>query len=972
MALSLPAGASPQFRELYDDWRWVHFTTEAGLPSNHVLDLVETSDGTMWAATTAGIARYDGFQWHVALASSSPEVTSEEIRLSTDAKGNLIALLEGKLYKEVDDQLVRVDIRKDGKSISIWFACRTGDDEYICFDEKQRCYRYLSGRLDSIPVPGQLINTVAHGVQVSQYTMWLSTTQGLYEWSKSGWVQRIPVRDGRYEMQTISHNVQDVTLVSLVQPPSARGLWIFKGEEKGRYVAEEGAELIRAMDISPLSDTMIVVYKSGEVRFYQNKTWSSLEHPPQQLRSALMVRFSTKGLWIGTESGLYLAKIFSRRWSYWSHPFPSTMCSIHEIVRSRDGLIWLGTMGGIEIRDSNGTMVRQITEINGNKIPVITGLAEDNEGNIWTSSGLTFDGAYQWNGQRWKHFGEAEGLASPRIHKIRNDLNGRVWFIGLQARDGDRTPGAFLYDHGVISRWKSGPEIMTGRLYSFVQTADSALWFGGSGGVSRWKEGQWQYWRFGVNINANPFVLAAGLNNTMWLGDRNTGVTTIDPADKVHADTNLSMPSPAVWDLGLDNYGTMWIATRNGIVGCRDSTDFMITTSAGLTNTEIWPILPANDRLYIGTDGGSVCVLNFEERENPPPQVEIEPPSVDVSDVLLRWHAFSYWGEVREDNILTRYSLDGKTWSKWSPERELTLNSVPEGKHRFLVQAKGLFGKFRDTPYIKAFTIAPPLYRRASVMVPAGILVFAVIYLAAALVIRKRQHTSSLIVYRDQLRSLASQLSITEDRERRRMATYVHDSISQALAFCKIKLAALRDAQSPTDVTRAVDEVSELMSQSIESAQTLTFELSPPVLYELTFVEALEWLADVMEGKHGLRIDFSDDGAPKPLGEDVRGILFHAVKECLVNVVKHSKSRHAQISVMRLGDTIRITVKDEGVGMAREQLQTRTTTFGLFNIRERISSLGGSVIIDSKPGLGTTVSLTTPLSTQSSGQGIRI
>ena len=219
-------------------------------------------------------------------------------------------------------------------------------------------------------------------------------------------------------------------------------------------------------------------------------------------------------------------------------------------------------------------------------------------------------------------------------------------------------------------------------------------------------------------------------------------------------------------------------------------------------------------------------------------------------------------------------------------------------------------------------------------------------------------------LYQRQLRTLASELLFTEERERRRLATDLHDSIGQALAISKLKLDALKTAVLSSPLALDLEEICGLLDGTIQQTRSLTFELSPPVLYELGLVPALESLVEQVEKRYNLRIHFMEDSRPKPVSEDLAVLLFRAVQELLFNVVKHAKAQKARVAIVRDGEHIRIRVEDNGIGFDPSEIDShedRARRFGLFSITERLQHLGGRVEIESTPGRGTQVSLTAPL-----------
>jgi PAS domain S-box-containing protein len=240
----------------------------------------------------------------------------------------------------------------------------------------------------------------------------------------------------------------------------------------------------------------------------------------------------------------------------------------------------------------------------------------------------------------------------------------------------------------------------------------------------------------------------------------------------------------------------------------------------------------------------------------------------------------------------------------------------------------------------------------------------ALYYDSAVEDITERKRTEENIrTYQEQLRSLASQLSLVEEQERRRIATELHDRIGQTLAICKIRLGLLRESASSTDLAGSLDKISELIAQTIQDTRALTFELSSPILYELGLEAAVEWLTEHIQEQHGILSDFEDDRQPKPLEDDIRVLLFKVVRELLINVVKHAQARHVKVSMIRDDGNIQITVTDDGAGFDTSKIYrwNMAEGFGLFSIRERLEHLGGYLEIVSQPGHGTRVTLVAPL-----------
>lgn len=218
--------------------------------------------------------------------------------------------------------------------------------------------------------------------------------------------------------------------------------------------------------------------------------------------------------------------------------------------------------------------------------------------------------------------------------------------------------------------------------------------------------------------------------------------------------------------------------------------------------------------------------------------------------------------------------------------------------------------------------------------------------------------------YQERIQEMAVDAMVREERERRRIAADLHDSVGQSLALSLIKLTAAR--QEIVGPSRdIIDQVIALIGESIASTRSLTFELSPPILYDLGLKEALSWFAEKLEKTHETHIAIADDGEDKPLDDVTAGLAFRATRELLMNVVKHSRAPTAKVSLRRVGDRLTITVEDDGVGFDQDDPRVRSAGIGLLGVREQIHRLRGSTEIISAPGRGARVVISFPLPSQS-------
>jgi PAS domain S-box-containing protein len=229
---------------------------------------------------------------------------------------------------------------------------------------------------------------------------------------------------------------------------------------------------------------------------------------------------------------------------------------------------------------------------------------------------------------------------------------------------------------------------------------------------------------------------------------------------------------------------------------------------------------------------------------------------------------------------------------------------------------------------------------------------------------KREEAESQLMAYQEQLKQLASELSLAEEQERRRLASFLHDRIGQMLVAAKLKVMGLKENTRSTRLKRDLKETVRYLEEVIADTRSLTGQLTPPALYELGLEAAIERMAAEMHRLLGLKVAVAFKPGLSPLDNSLRGVLFQAVREVLTNVAKHGRTLRAKVSIRQQDDRVVIVVEDSGAGFDAARILSDPGArrgFGIFNIRERLRHLGGDVTIDSEVGKGTRVTLLAPL-----------
>ena len=250
-----------------------------------------------------------------------------------------------------------------------------------------------------------------------------------------------------------------------------------------------------------------------------------------------------------------------------------------------------------------------------------------------------------------------------------------------------------------------------------------------------------------------------------------------------------------------------------------------------------------------------------------------------------------------------------------------------------------------------------------------------VIHIATDITDRKEAERK-LREHEEQLKSLASELSFAEERERRRIAAGIHDDIAQRLALAKLELQLIQNTISDSNVILSLKNQCGTIDLIMEDIRSLIFELSNPLLYEIGLKAAIEsFLMEQIQEKCGIKCKFISQGSQINLDEDIRIVLYQGVRELLTNIVKHANASRAEVRIVKSNTQISIVIEDNGIGLNLSKLGSPERDkggFGLFNIRERLEYLGGNLNIKSTPNKGTCVTMSIPLKLKTATQQTEI
>ncbi|MFA5832136.1 MAG: two-component regulator propeller domain-containing protein [Bacteroidota bacterium] len=920
-----------------EEWRWVHFTKEDGLPSNIIFDVVESSDGGVWASTLSGIAWYDGFRWNkIDSAMGLPEVQPQ--KMCINSSGMLSVVINGKIYVGNKNGFQKIDIPEDIAIMdSRIFAANYRSDSLMIIQTTikiSETYFYSHGGVSKshakTPTPVTGLWCTKSGRII------INSHNGLFYWSENSW-KNIWDYETTHErfIRSVVENESGYGAITIDSPKEEIGVWQYQNRKRYYQHSSQIYQPVRTIDISN-DGNIFAVFESGDVKEKGKNDWMQITPVPKQLTGVLFVKYrSNNDLWVGTDHGLFLHRTTGSPWTMLRHKDPDSRNIVMEIFKDRKNTIWIGTANGLEIREP-GMPVRYISHIQSKPLGLITGINEDEQG-VWISSGANFEGAYCFNGKFWKHYGRAEGLHAQRVHKIRKDSKGRLWFLGLGATEKDKDPGAFVYEKGKFKNINVDNGLLHNRVYSFAETKSGSLWFGTSNGLSKYDNGTWKYWK---TPSERFYVLEIDKQDRVWFSNFNSKIGFIDGNDSMQFVWNVNEEnyySQKVWDIQSDENDVLWVATTKGLFSYQDSIWTHLNADAGASLRELRVVLPIKDKVWVGGHGSGIGVLD-RSLTNIPLEIHIRKPINEESHTHFEWSVAAHWGLIISQDIETRYCITGKGWSQWTKDRKLSIANSLFGRLTLKVQAKHPYSSEVQSEEVISYYIQPPFYLSPAFISVNG----AVLVVILTLVLRNERQKK---IY---------ELKVQRNSER--ISSDLHDEIGSNLGT--IALLSQRLFHDKNLTRTAKNDLSLITKTSLETAnylQDIVWYTDPKHDTSDNLVYHLKEIAEVMLKGKKIYLHISGDAKDLDSRIVIRRNIYLIFKEILHNIIKHSNATTVEIIFFKNIDSFGIDIREDGVGFDITKIKRGN---GLNNIELRAKEVGGEIIIHSIPEIGTSISVT--------------
>ncbi|MDX2052234.1 MAG: PAS domain-containing protein [Polyangiaceae bacterium] len=208
-----------------------------------------------------------------------------------------------------------------------------------------------------------------------------------------------------------------------------------------------------------------------------------------------------------------------------------------------------------------------------------------------------------------------------------------------------------------------------------------------------------------------------------------------------------------------------------------------------------------------------------------------------------------------------------------------------------------------------------------------------------------------------ELQRMAANIERVQEEERRVTAQFVHDQLGQSLALAKLRLDAFLAAHNVPRTDPEAAKVLQAIQAAIDDSRRVAYDTSPPVLYDLGLIPALEAQGELLCSEHRLEFSIETVGSFESKSQN-NVLVFRILRELMLNVIKHAAAKHLRLSVQVQPPTLFIQLIDDGRGF---DMATHSPNYGLASVRQRLSYLGGELTLTSTPGQGTTAAISIPL-----------
>jgi ligand-binding sensor domain-containing protein/signal transduction histidine kinase len=999
--------------------------TDEGLPHNVVQALAQTRDGYLWVGTQAGLARFDGVAFTTCDPETAPWLKGTSISalcadhngaLWIGAEGNGLLCFTGGQFKHYGkaEGLAgeNIEVIYQSKDGALWLGTTTGmsrfkDGKFLNYTKNQgllsevvrAIYEDRSGNLwiatgaglnrlgpdgmAAFAMPNGLPNDSVRCIcQDRGGRVWIGSNNGMLWYS---WFWKI------FYAYNTRYGLSD-TFVSAICEDREGNLWV------GTY--------------------------SGLNRFREGKFINQLDNEGVPFGKVNALLEDHEGnLWVGSREGL--VRLTPKRFFTYTKRQGLTHNNVTSVLEDRAGSLWVGTWGGglNRLKDEHVTAYAptNVASTNALSQALVLSLCQTHDDGLWV--GADFDGGLaRFKDGQFTHYTTKDGLLGAPVRLIHQDHAGNLW-LGTSR-------GLSRFKDGKFAHYTARDGLAGEEVRAVCEDAQGNLWFGTENGLSRWNPTTERFTNFTTQQGLSDNTITALYEDTdhdLWIGTAAGGLNRLrleeSPNSKVPSPkSELAHDSPGefthhasritsytsrqglfsdeILEILEDDFGCLWMSCSRGVFRVRkldlDQLDrgtllnvasLAYGKTDGLESTQCNGMgQPAgcktrDGRLWFPTSKGLVTVDPATIKVNTlPPPVYIEQIMADRkpvrSDDLLTRHSSLITlspgrGEVEfhytalnlqaPESTRFKYMLEGvdSDWIDAGARRAAHYNNVYPGTYRFRVIACNKDGVWNQQGAELEIALRPHLWQTWWWRGSMALLVIGGASGTARYVTRKRM----------QRRLVLAEQRHAIEKERGRIAQDIHDDLGSSLTRIMMLGERAEDGlDKREEVGVHVHKIVASARHTVQALDEIVWAVNPENDTLEGLVEYISHYADELFENTSVscRLEMPVELPPFTLSAETRHDLFLVVKEALNNIVKHARATEVSIQAAVSGTALEILIEDNGCGFDTNLTANSRHGNGLGNIRKRIQSLGGTLVLTSAPGKGTKLQLKTILSPERS------
>jgi signal transduction histidine kinase/ligand-binding sensor domain-containing protein len=969
----------PAQQDRFDAW-----TTENGLPINFLRAVVQTRDGYLWMTTGYGIVRFDGSQFRSFLSTDTPGISSDNytvFALHEDRHGRLwagtrtggVVLFEGRRFRSFtvrdglpSNEILRVDEDDAG---GIWIYTSKGLVRYRDERLTDETTRMASVSSPSFSKPDGL-----NGADAPHVGLWRKDAQGWWRFAYGRWA-RFPLPPGVKKTVAL--------VLTYMYEDTQRRVWYALQGYKGQYFCVENEQLRVYRGIP---GEAIVCYRDregwlwlsdhhGRVARWKDGQWRAVsEFSTPFIFMAL--EDQSGGLWIAT----FNAGLFHRRHlpiSCLRRPGLAEVSST--LLRDAQDHIWIGSWGLKRFGAPGPSHARH----DGSFWPAVTALYQDHDGTIYVGS---LHGLAKFRAGRFVEDAQLASAIQGRVFAIQRDRAGQLW-IGCD-------DGLYGFDGRRFLRYGQSEGLDGSSISAIHEDRAGLLWVGTYTGLFVRRGGQFAPFHDSAGKTIGQIVsLFEDSSGVLWVGTYGQGLCRIADCRCIRYTTEQGLATNMVYNLVEDDRGFLWFGSASGLVRTSKTSlnayaagtahgifSMLLGKTDGLVDLDVsslgqpGAVKAADGKLWFATTSPFLAIVDPAAlpADNSRPPIRIEDCQVDGrvrpcepgltikshdSEIQIRYSALGFY---RPKQYRFKYKLEGldREWTYAGTRRVAYFSRPPGGTFLFRVAVANGDGLWNPEQRTLQLTVQTPFYE--SWPFRTAVVFLVVVTIAGAW----RHRMRNLQRAQAAQQAFSRQVIASQESERKRIATELHDSLGQRLIVIKnLALLSLQAIKEAGALHERITEISSQASDGNREVREIAYNLRPYQLDRLGLTKAIQSLATGIQDSSKITITMHLDNVDNVLPKNLEINFYRIVQEALNNMAKHSQASEATLLIERTADRVLLMIRDNGKGGIPHPPDRNISSggFGLAGMIERGASLGGNTVIQSVPEQGTLVTLEIPL-----------